>query len=187
MNSKYGFNEYLIYVSRHEPRKNHYKLLKSFIDLDLQKSHHLVLVGDVTFPDPNFDKLLAELDDFSRSKIVLIHKVDFVSMITLLRGSSLAVYPSIGEGFGLPPLESVAAKIPTICSNTTSMSEFDFFGEDFINPHDIEDLKNKIRYKLNNIDIDRQNELSKLVANKYNWHLAAEQFKGVLKKQNLKY
>jgi glycosyltransferase involved in cell wall biosynthesis len=182
INDKYGFKEYLIYVSRHEPRKNHYNLLKSFIDLSLQKNYHLVLIGDVTFRDPDFDDLLESLDSFSRSKVAIIHKVDFLSMITLLRGASLAVYPSIGEGFGLPPLESVAAKVPTICSNTTSMSEFDFFGDDFINPLDLEDLKNKISYKLSKIDIDRQNELSKLVANKYNWYIAAEQFKSVLKK-----
>lgn len=103
-------------------------------------------------------------------------------MIELLRGATLAVYPSIAEGFGLPPLESIAARIPTLCSNTTSMSEFDFFGEDFIDPLDLEDLKNKISYRLSNFDINRQNELSKLVAEKYNWYIAAEQFKSILRK-----
>ena len=177
---KYGFKNYLVYISRHEPRKNHYRLLKSFIDLELYNHFHLVLIGDVTFRDKEFDLLLATLEESIKNRIILINKVAFKDMIELLRGATLAVYPSIAEGFGLPPLESIAARIPTLCSKTTSMAEFDFFEEDFVNPLDIEELKRKIYNKLNNIDIERQIELSKLVAEKYNWIIAAKQFNEIL-------
>lgn len=177
---KYGFKKYLVYISRHEPRKNHYRLLKSFIDLELYNDFHLVLIGDVTFRDKEFDQLLAKLEESIKNRVILINKVAFKDMIEILRGSTLAVYPSIAEGFGLPPLESIAAQIPTLCSKTTSMAEFDFFEEDFVNPLDIEELKRKIYNKLNNIDIERQIELSKLVAEKYNWIIAAKQFKEIL-------
>ena len=60
---KYGFKNYLVYISRHEPRKNHYRLLKSFIDLELHNDFHLVLIGDVTFRDKEFDQLLATLEE----------------------------------------------------------------------------------------------------------------------------
>jgi glycosyltransferase involved in cell wall biosynthesis len=140
----------------------------------------LVLIGDVTFRDKEFDQLLATLEESIKNRIILINKVAFKDMIELLRGATLAVYPSIAEGFGLPPLESIAARIPTLCSKTTSMAEFDFFEEDFVNPLDIEELKRKIYNKLNNIDIERQIELSKLVAEKYNWIIAAKQFNEIL-------
>lgn len=178
---KYGFNQYLVYISRHEPRKNHFRLLQSFLELKLYSEHHLVLIGDVSFSDPNFDQLLASLNEKKRKKIVLINKVAFNDMIQLLRGATLAIYPSIAEGFGLPPLESVASKIPTICSNTTSMGEFDFFEEDFINPYDLEDIKNKISLKLNNVNNEREIVLSKFVEDKYNWKEAAMQFMQVLR------
>ena len=182
VHKKYGFRKYLIYISRHETRKNHYRLLKSFIDLKLYNKYSLVLVGDVTFRDKELDTLLTELDESIKTKIVLINKASFIDMIELLRGATLAVYPSIAEGFGLPPLESVAAQIPTLCSKTTSMAEFDFFDEDFINPLDIDELKSKISAKLNNIDTERQMKLSKLVAEKYNWEIAAKQFNQILDK-----
>jgi glycosyltransferase involved in cell wall biosynthesis len=177
---KYGFKKYLVYISRHEPRKNHHRLLKSFIDLELYNNYSLVLIGDVSIRDKEFDKLYLELSESIKNKIVLINKVSFIDMIELLRGATLAVYPSIAEGFGLPPLESVAAKIPTLCSKTTSMAEFDFFESDFINPLDIDELKSKILAKLNKTDRERQSELSKLVAEKYNWIIAAKQFKQIL-------
>lgn len=180
INKKYGFKNYLVYISRHEPRKNHYRLLKSFVDLELYNNFHLVLIGDVTFRDKAFDQLLSNLEESIKIKIVLINKVAFKDMIELLRGATLAVYPSIAEGFGLPPLESIAARIPTLCSKTTSMAEFDFFDQDFINPLDIDELKSKIFKKLNNIEVERQIELSNLVAHKYNWIIAAKQFNQIL-------
>lgn len=178
--NKYGFSKYLIYISRHEPRKNHFRLLQSFIDLKLYDKFHLVFIGDMAIPDPNFDKLYLTLDEGIKKKVVLINKVSFFDMIQLLRGATLAVYPSIAEGFGLPPLESVAAKIPTLCSNTTSMAEFMFFEDDFINPLDVEELKSKILKKLTIIDTERQIELSNLVAQNYNWKIAAKQFNQII-------
>lgn len=65
---KYGFKNYIVYISRHEPRKNHYRLLKSFIDQQLYNDFHLVLIGDVTFQDIAFDKLLASLNESTRKK-----------------------------------------------------------------------------------------------------------------------
>ena len=105
-------------------------------------------MGDVTFNDSKFDDLLESLSPEIRNKVKQYKKVEFKEMIQLLRGADVAIYPSLAEGFGLPPLESVAAQVPTICSNTTSMSEFDFFGEDFINPYNIEDIKCKLLKKL---------------------------------------
>lgn len=178
---KYGFDNYLVYISRHEPRKNHFRLLKSFLELKLYENYHLVLIGDISIYDKSFFHLLSQLEEPVKNKVVLINKVPFNEMIQLLRGSTLAVYPSIAEGFGLPPLESIAAQIPTLCSNTTSMSEFEFFGDDFLDPLDMEELKRKMKNKLNNIDLERQIELSNLVAEKYNWVTAARQFNKIIK------
>jgi glycosyltransferase involved in cell wall biosynthesis len=177
---KYGVCDYLIYISRHEPRKNHFLLLKSFVGLKLYENHDLVFVGDITFRDSKFDELMESLGPEIRSKVKLLNKVEFKEMIRLLRGASLAIYPSKAEGFGLPPLESVAAQIPTICSNTTSMAEFDFFEDDFINPFDFEDIKSKIANKLENPDKKRLKELADFIRQKYNWNASAVFFIKIL-------
>ena len=177
---KYQFDKYIIYTSRHEPRKNHYRLLKAFIELKLYLNYHLVLIGDVTFNDKNFDKLLSISNEEIKNKVVFLNKVDFKSMILLLRAATLSVYPSIAEGFGLPPLESVAAEVPTLCSNKTSMVEFTFFGDDFIDPLNQEDINTKILSKLSKNDSERQNDLSNFVANKYNWSASAKSFLEIL-------
>ncbi len=177
---KFHFKKYIIYISRHEPRKNHFLLLKAFVELALFKSFHLVLIGDVTFRDVAFDSMFESLEQDIKNKIVLLNKVNFTDMIQLLRGAELAIYPSKAEGFGLPPLESVAAKVPTICSNTTSMGEFDFFENDFINPLDIEDIKNKMQIKIATTDVKRLNELATFVKNKYNWKASADMFNIIL-------
>lgn len=176
----FNASNYIIYISRHEPRKNHYLLLKAFIELELYKYHDLVLIGDVTFRDFKFDELFKNLDPIIQGKIKMLNKVAFTDMITFLRGSELAIYPSKAEGFGLPPLESVAAEVPTICSNTTSMAEFDFFGDDFIDPNNIESIKQNILKKLENPDTNRLKELATFVKQKYNWAASAETYIKIL-------
>lgn len=177
---KHGVENYIIYISRHEPRKNHYLLLKAFIELKLYKNHDLVLMGDVTFKDSKFDDLMESLVSEIKNKVKLLNKVAFTEMIQLLRGAEVAIYPSLAEGFGLPPLESVAAQVPTICSNTTSMAEFDFFEDDFINPLDIEEIKSKLAHKLENPDKKRLKELVTFVKQKYNWNASAATYIKIL-------
>lgn len=180
VHEKYSISNYIIYISRHEPRKNHYLLLKSFLELKLYLKHDLVLMGDVTFKDSKFDDLLESLEPEIKSKIKLFNKIEFKEMIQILRGAELAIYPSFAEGFGLPPIESVAAQVPTICSNTTSMAEFDFFGEDFINPYDIDDIKNKLTHKQEHPDLERIKELATFVKQKYSWKASAITFIKIL-------
>jgi glycosyltransferase involved in cell wall biosynthesis len=68
-------------------------------------------------------------------------KVNSAELLILVRGASLSVYPFIAEGFELP-LETAAAKVPTICSNTTVMFDFDF-KEALFDPLTKNDLKKK--------------------------------------------
>lgn len=177
---KFGYENYILYISRHEPRKNHYLLLKSYVDLQLHHSSDLVLIGDVTFHDPKFDQLYQSLSPEVKSKIHLLNKVPYSDLILILRGATVAVYPSIAEGYGLPPLESAAAGIPTLCSNATSMAEFDFFGDDFFDPLNEEEFKIKLADKISNPNPEKALEMSKLVAEKYNWKVASDAYLAIL-------
>lgn len=173
VNKKYNLTDYIIYISRWEPRKKHDLILKSFIDLKLCESHQLVFIGDTTFRNEAYDALYNSLANNVKDKILSIEKTDFDTMIQLLRGAKASVYPTIAEGFGIPPLEAIAAKIPTLCSNKTAMSDFDFFEEFFFDPYNEEEFKTKLANLLATDNTERVTEIAKKMADKYNWKKAA--------------
>jgi glycosyltransferase involved in cell wall biosynthesis len=166
---EHNITNYIIYVSRWEPRKNHDLILKSFIDLQLYQTHQLLFIGDTTFENKAYNLLYTTLDTSIKEKIVRIEKTDFNTMITLLRGANASVYPTLAEGFGIPPLEAVAAKIPTLCSNKTAMSDFDFFGEFLFDPNNEEEFKKKLSEILVLDNSEKCTAISKKMAAQYNW------------------
>ena len=178
---EYGISNYILYVSRWEPRKNHHLLLKSFVNQKIYENYHLVFIGDNTFKNKEFDTLFNSLEDKIKQKIICFKRVEFEKMILLLRGANVSVYPSRAEGFGIPPLESVAAKIPTICSNLTAMGDFDFFDNYFFNPTNQKDFDEKLSYVIENKD---ENLLQKreIIKQKYNWKIAAKIFNSQIEK-----
>lgn len=57
------------------------------------------------------------------------------------RGAKAFVYPSLYEGFGIPPLEAMANNCPVICSNTSSIPEVVGIAGKYFNPRDIDDIR----------------------------------------------
>jgi glycosyltransferase involved in cell wall biosynthesis len=178
---EFGFSEYLIYVSRWEPRKNHDLVLKAFVKLKLYENHHLVFIGNDTFKNKEYEAIYNGLSDEVKAKIVSFKHIGFSKLLLLLRGAKAAVYPSRAEGFGIPPLESVAARIPTICSNATAMSDFDFFGDYFFDPSSELDFEEKLSMVLANGDADIDSKRQK-IKQRYNWIIAAEIYKDAINK-----
>jgi len=177
---KYGYQNIITYVSRCEPRKNHLALLKAFVELKLYESYFLVMIGGRDLPYPEYDDYLNGLSENISKKIVTLEKLPFTDMVAFIRASQLSVYPSKAEGFGLPPLESAAARVPTICSNATSMAEFDFFKEDLIDPYDLEDLKVRIFKKINQPDNEHTEQVAQIIKERYRWEVIAKQYYEIL-------
>lgn len=171
---KYNLENYWIYISRWEPRKNHHTLLKVFIENEYYKKYSLVLIGDQSITNTEFNMLYDGLDESVKKTVFILKKVDFNELILLLRGASLAVYPSIAEGFGIPPLETSVAGISTICSNTTAMSDFIFLKNRFFNPFSENDFKEKIKFGLQN---KQDISIVETIQKKYRWELSAAIFK----------
>lgn len=171
--NKFNVENYFLYVSRLEPRKNHDMLLKVFVENKLYKNHFLVFIGNQAIPNKAYITYYENLEDSIKNKIITLSKVNFEDMLQLVRGATLSVYPSIAEGFGIPPLESLAANVPTICSNTTAMSDFDFMGDCLFDPLDANDLYKKIEIGLND---ENSNEKRIIVSERFNWKVAAAEF-----------
>lgn len=118
--SSYGVAPpYILAVGNIHPRKNLSRLLDAYIHLRQNRSStpEMVWVGA-----PRWGS--AELLDRARSVGVLL--TGFVAqedLPALYRRAEMLVYPSLYEGFGLPPVEAMACGTPVITSNTTSLPE----------------------------------------------------------------
>lgn len=179
--NQHGILDYLIYISRWEPRKNQHKLLKAFIDLELFNDFSLVFIGDDTFKNKEYEVLYNKQNDTIKQKIFTFKKVDFAKMLLLLRGAKVAVYPSRAEGFGIPPLEAIAASIPTICSNQTAMSDFKFLDEYLFDPNSKFEFNEKLINVLKNEDPEIEIK-KEYIKQHYNWEIAAKIYQKAIKK-----
>jgi len=176
---KYGIDKYIIYISRWEPRKNHHLVLKNFVKLKLFEQYSLVFIGDDTFKNKEYEKYYHQLSSTITSKIKSFKKVNFDELLQLVRGATVALYPSIAEGFGIPPLESIATKTPTLCSNSTAMSDFDFLEEFSFDPLNNNEFAEKLLKILSDGDL-KINEKAAKVQEKYSWNQAASIYKNAL-------
>lgn len=184
---KFGLDKYILYISRFEPRKNHYRLLQAYLQTELWNENiYLVLVGRVDIPVDDFDSLLNSLPSEMRRFIVRFEKIAFPDLLALYKNASLCVYASMAEGFGIPPLESAAMRTKTLCSNQTAMRDFDFFGEDLFDPYDVNGLAAKIKSKLRKDDWAQRDYISNSIRLRFSWDdIAAafgEKIKSICKK-----
>lgn len=120
---KYGISgNFILYVGVIEPRKNLCNLVRAFQDaVDVHREYVLVLAGS---PGWGYESVLRGVMSSSiRDRIILTGYVDSRDLCALYSASSLFVYPSLYEGFGLPVLEAMACGIPVITSNVSSLPE----------------------------------------------------------------
>ena len=149
----HNLEKFILYVSRVEPRKNHLILLKAFNELQLwDRGYKLVFIGRQDLPYPELDSFLEEGSKELIESVFRISNVSHESLKLFYHHCALFVYPSIAEGFGIPPLEAITAGAPTLCSNSTAMSEFSFLEDDLFVPTDLEELKQKILRKISTAD-----------------------------------
>jgi glycosyltransferase involved in cell wall biosynthesis len=88
----------------------------------------------------------------------------------LYNGASIFLYPSLYEGFGIPPLEAMACGAPVVTSNVTSMPEIAGDAAFLINPNNGEELKAAVMKLLNDENL-RNNLIARGLkqAKEYSW------------------
>ena len=119
---KYKIKEpYILYVGAIEPRKNIPTLIKAFkIVLKSNPEYRLVLAGRAGWKNEDVFGLINELN--LNEKIIFTGFVEDEDLPAIYQGASVFVYPSLYEGFGLPPLEAMASGTPTIAFNSPSLN-----------------------------------------------------------------
>jgi alpha-1,3-rhamnosyl/mannosyltransferase len=124
---------YFLAVGKDYPHKNHATLFRA---LALLEPHvHVVCAGSRVWHRPeNTDQLLAQLGLGQRVR--WLSGLDDSDMKALLQGSVGLVYPSLEEGFGLPPLEAMALGTLAIAANAMSVPEVCGEGAWLFDPRD---------------------------------------------------
>lgn len=122
----YGLSpkSYILHVGTIEPRKNLMRLVQAYkclLDTLPTLTLKLVFVGGAGWHFEELFKLVETLQ--LKEQVVFVGSVPAEALPVLYNGASLFVYPSLYEGFGLPPLEAMACGVPVITSNNSSLPE----------------------------------------------------------------
>lgn len=113
---------YILYSGTLEPRKNLSVLLDAWEALTTTSSATLPLViaGPYGWKSRNFASRLQQLRPLG---LQYLGRLPRARQVRVMQAASVFVYPSLYEGFGLPPAEAMACGIPTIVSNRSSLPE----------------------------------------------------------------
>ena len=111
----------MLWVGTVEPRKNLPRLVEAYRALpqELQAAHPLAVVGKLGWDTGETTAALDSLGD----RCLRLGYVSDAELAELYRRCGAFCYPSLGEGFGLPVLEAMAAGAPVVTSNLSSLPE----------------------------------------------------------------
>jgi alpha-1,3-rhamnosyl/mannosyltransferase len=126
---------FVLAVGTLEPRKNLPRLVAAYASLpvELQAQHPLVVVGELGWDTGDTVAALRSLGDRCRT---LGHVPD-EALAQLYRHCAVFCYPSLGEGFGLPVLEAMAAGAPVVTSSVSSLPEVGGDAVQYADPGDV--------------------------------------------------
>lgn len=113
---------YILYVGTLEPRKNIGAVLDAWEILHGEDPHvpPLVLVGTYGWGS---QQLLRRIESLAPLGVRSLGHVDRAHLVRVFQGARVFVYPSLYEGFGLPPAEAMACGIPVVVSDASSLPE----------------------------------------------------------------
>ncbi len=169
---KYGIiKSYLLYVGNAYPHKNLERLVlvfKRLVQNGFDKQ--LVLVGK---NDYFYQQLKKFIQNNKVKQVVITDYIDDVDLEKLYRKAEAFVFPSLYEGFGLPPLEALIYGLPVISSNKSSLPEILGNQVRYFNPRSEKEMMEAIlkynqQVKINRTDIAKLKE-------KYSWQKMARE------------
>ena len=177
---EYGLpDKFMLTVGNVKPHKNLGTLVVAFQHMQQRErsDYELVIIGKKdgfiskdykVFKTVNNDPVL-------KNKVKFTGYVPNKDLPIIYNLASIFVFPSLYEGFGLPPLEALASGTPTAVSNKSSIPEICGEATTYFNPEDPIDISEKIEFVLKNNSI-AQSQIEKGFAQlkEFDWKLSAE-------------
>lgn len=170
---------YLLYIGTIEPRKNLVRLIQAFNRLKREENipHQLVLAGGKSWANEEIYRTVAGAE-----AMVFTGYLTEGEKNSLYQNAAVFVFPSLYEGFGIPPLEAMSFGCPVMCANTSSLPEVVGDAAELVDPLDETGIAQGIWNVLS--DPARAEELRQhgyARAKKYTWTASADRLTDVCK------
>jgi len=183
LRARLGINKsYLLHHGTIQPRKNLKRLIAAFrlmlaenTDLDFD----LVLAGRRGWTSDEIISAAAESN--GRGRVFLPGILDDGDLALLIKGATLAVVPSLYEGFSLPMVEAMACGVPTVASKTSCLPEISGNALAYFDPLSCEEMAACMQTVLRSSELQirlRQNGIAR--ASEFTWERCARQTLDVL-------
>lgn len=171
--ARYGLpDQYILYVGINKPHKNLPRLIEAYAKI--AGAPPLVLAGREDARYPQARERVEALGLGGR--VCFPGDIASADLPALYSGASLFVFPSLYEGFGLPPLEAMACGVPVVCSNRASLLETVGDAALTFAPEDVEAMASAIRRALHDAYLRaslRQHGLAR--AAQFSWERTAQE------------
>lgn len=172
---------FLLYAGAIRPQKNIPRLVEAFAIARADLTDHpeyrdlrLIIVGDEisNYPSVRQAVMQSRVEDAVR----FLGFVPFDTMRVFYAAATAFVFPSLYEGFGLPPLEAMASGTPVITSSMSSLPEVVGSAAMLVNPENVFDIARGIKEVLLNPQLRQEMiEAGKVHAAKFSWTSTAQQ------------
>lgn len=137
--------DFILYVGRRDGYKNFAGLIRAFVESGTSRTHTLVALGGGPF---SAQEITLIRDSGLDERVVLVSKVSPELLAECYSTASLFVYPSRYEGFGLPPLEAMQLKCPTLVARNAATAEVCRDGAFFFDPDRPDEFSEMLRISL---------------------------------------
>jgi len=178
----YKKENYLLFLGSLNPRKNIKGVIEAFYMLLNKIPHQLWIVGG-RFDIFKNDEPCQLVKFIPADRIKLKGYLRDREIIELYRKATLFVFPSLYEGFGLPPLEAMACGCPVVVSNVASLPEVCGDAAYYVDPYDVESIAKGIYRVLTDENL-RNSLIQKGLerARLFTWEKTAQQILKVFEK-----
>lgn len=140
---------YLLYVGNAYPHKNLERLILAFEQLDYPDLK-LVLVGQL---DYFYQRLKTNINS---QRIIFTDYVSDEQLAELYQNALIYIFPSLCEGFGLPPLEAMSYGLPVVSSSASCLPEILGKAALYFDPENVNDILEKIKQILDNQSLKKE-------------------------------
>ena len=135
---------YIVFVGLAKPHKNLFGLLQAFAMMADRVPHDLVIVGAHREALRTRDRRIDEPSAALTGRVRFAEHLELSSLQQCVAGADVLVQPSLCEGFGLPPLEAMAAGTPCLVSSIDPLVEVCADAVRYCDPHDPTDIARRL-------------------------------------------
>ena len=180
---KYGlvYKKYILFIGTLQPRKNIIRLVDAYIKLRKENriEEKLIIAGGKGWL---WEPIIKKIKESGMGENVKhIGYVDELDKPALYNGAVLTTLPALYEGFGLPPLESMACGTPTVVSNLSSLPEVVGDAGKLVDPKSIDSIAQGILEVLTNQELQKDLSQKGLARSKlFTWEKTARETLAVI-------